>query len=46
VVIELKGDKEVLLMEDITEPSTTVRPEKKRELPRKRKTRRRPVRRR
>lgn len=45
VVIELKGDKEVLLMEDITEPSPTVRPEKKRELPRKRKTRRRPIRR-
>jgi type II secretory pathway component PulC len=46
VVIELKGVKEVLLMEDITETTAPVRPEKKKEVPKKRKTRRRPVRRR
>ncbi len=46
VVIELEGGKEVLFMEDITETTAPVRPEKKKELPKKRKTRRRPVRRR
>ena len=47
VVIELKGDKEVLLMEEITGTSTTAKPEIKKVLTKKRKTRRRlPVRRR
>jgi type II secretory pathway component PulC len=46
VVIELKGGKEVLFMEEITETSTPLKPEKKKELPKKRKTRRRPTRKR
>ena len=45
VVIEVKGGKEVLVMEDIVEASAPVTPEKKRPSP-KRTTRRRPVRRR
>ncbi|MBW2114618.1 MAG: hypothetical protein JRH04_07140 [Deltaproteobacteria bacterium] len=43
VIFELKGSKEVLLMEDITAPSTPPEPEKKkRRPPKKRKTRSRP----
>jgi type II secretory pathway component PulC len=46
VVIEQKGVKEVLLMEEITEPSPPVTPKKKTRQPRKRTKRRRPIRRR
>lgn len=44
VVFELKGSKEILLMEDITAPSAPPEPEvkKKRRPPKKRKTRSRP----